>query len=299
MDQLSLLIDAKNQLGECVLWCDRSRRVFWTDILAARLHAYSVVDGEMQTWEMPERLSCFALTESDDRLLLGLASRLAFFDLSSGLVTPICPVEDHLPTTRINDGRCDRQGRFVFGTMNEAPGKPAIGGFYRLNTDLSLQRLPLPAVSISNSICFSPDGKSMYYCDSLQRVIYRWDGYAQGSAGQQHKLVDLSDEVAEPDGSTIDADGFLWNAQWAAGRVVRYAQDGSVDRVMTLPASQPSCVCLGGEKFEQLFVTSARQSLSVDDIAAQPLAGGLFHAQLQGVHGLAENRFAGRTGAAS
>ncbi|WP_394777626.1 SMP-30/gluconolactonase/LRE family protein [Undibacterium sp.] len=295
MDQIKLLIDAKNQLGECVLWCDRTHRVFWTDILLARLHAYEPASGASKTWDMPERLSNFALTEDDNRLLLGLASRMAFFDLDSGEITPICTVEADLPTTRVNDGRCDRQGRFVFGTMNEAKGKPAIGGFYRLNKDLSLQRLPLPAVSIANSICFSPDGNSMYFCDSMKGIIYRWDGYGSGhtDAGLLHAIVDLSESSGAPDGSVIDAEGFLWNAQWGGERVVRYTSDGREDRVLPVPTSQPSCVCLGGPQFDELFVTTARDWLSEEKLAAQPQAGGLFHTQLQHIRGLPESRFAG------
>lgn len=295
MNQIKLLIDAKNQLGECVLWCDRTQRVFWTDILSARLHAYSPATAESKTWDMPERLSNFALTEDEDRLLIGLASRLAFFNLANGDITPVCAVEAELPTTRVNDGRCDRQGRFVFGTMNEAHGKPAIGGFYRLNADLSLQRLPLPAVSIANSICFSPDGNSMFFCDSMKGIIYRWDGYGSGHTdpGLLHAIVDLSGGAGAPDGSVIDAEGFLWNAQWGGERVVRYTPDGREDRVLAVPTSQPSCVCLGGPQFDQLFVTSARDWLSEEKLAAQPQAGGLFHAQLQDIRGLPESRFAG------
>ncbi|MES2102780.1 MAG: SMP-30/gluconolactonase/LRE family protein [Pseudomonadota bacterium] len=295
MSEAELLIDAKNRLGECVLWCDRTQRVFWTDIQSARLHAYAPATQEMRTWEMPERLSSFAFTNDDNRLLLGLASRLAFFDLSTAAITPICPVEADLPTTRINDGRCDRQGRFVFGTMNEAPGKPAIGGFYRLNADLSLQRLPLPPVAIANSLCFSLDGSTMFYCDSMQGIVYRWDGYDSddASAGRIQAFVDLSADSAAPDGSTIDAEGFLWNAQWGGRRVVRYAMDGRADRTVTVPTSQPSCACLGGEQLDQLFITSARDEISEERLARQPQAGGLFHTHLQDVRGVPECRFAG------
>ncbi|GGC84307.1 SMP-30/gluconolactonase/LRE family protein [Undibacterium terreum] len=293
MSQVNLLVDAKNQLGECVLWCDRTRRVFWTDIQSARLHAHSPVSGETQTWELPERLCNFAFTEDSNRLLAGFASGFSFFDLTTAAITPICKVEADLPDTRLNDGRCDRQGRFVFGTMNEAEEKTAIGSFYRLNADLSLERLPLPSIAIANSICFSPDGNSMFYCDSMQGIIHRWDGYGSGNtdAGQFHIFADLSADTGAPDGSCIDAEGFLWNAQWGGKRVVRYAPDGRVDISLDVPTSQPSCVCLGGEQLDQLFVTTARESMSEERIARQPQAGGLFHAQLQGIRGLAENRF--------
>ncbi|MEJ7805591.1 MAG: SMP-30/gluconolactonase/LRE family protein, partial [Telluria sp.] len=145
---LELLVDVENQLGECVLWCERSERVLWTDILGATLYAHQPATGKTSTWTMPEPLASFALTGDDQQLLLGLASQLALFDLATGAVTPICQVEAGL-TTRLNDGRCDRQGRFVFGTFNTAQPRAPIGGYYRLNADLTLDRLPLGHCAIA------------------------------------------------------------------------------------------------------------------------------------------------------
>ena len=291
--QLELLIDARNTLGEGVLWCERSHRVYWTNIHVQRLHCFCQTTGVLNEWVMPERLCCFALTQDENIMLLGLASRLVFFDLRTQAVTAICTVEDELPMTRVNDGRCDRLGRFVFGTMDERADKEAIGHFYRLNHDLILERLPLPRIAIANSICFSTDGASMYFCDSMKKIIWCWDGYASGDVARIRVFADLSFGAAAPDGATVDADGFLWSAQWGGARVVRYAPDGSIDRTLSLPVSQPSCVCLGGPSLNELFVTSAQESLSIAMLAAEPLAGGLFHTLLDDVRGLPEVRFGG------
>jgi L-arabinonolactonase len=290
----SLLIDARNQLGECVLWCERAQCVWWTDIMGCTLWRHSPATGITLSWLMPERLASFALTSTDDVLLLGLASRLAYFDCSSGSFTAICTVEPELPSTRVNDGRCDRQGRFVFGTCNEALGQAPIGSFYRLNADLSLERLALGPVSISNSICFSPDGHTMYYCDSLTKTIRCCTYGPSGGAVSDDKLfADLQREPGVPDGSLVDADGYLWNAQWGGARVVRYAPDGNVDRVLPLPVSQPSCVAFGGAGLNELYISSARVSMSADALAQEPQAGGLFHYSLPGAAGLPESRFSG------
>lgn len=289
---LELLVDARNTLGECVLWCERSKRVLWTDIEGATLYAHHPASGRTSMWPMPERLCCFAFTSMDDRLLIGLASQLAFFDFSSGTVTPICKVEADLPDTRVNDGRCDRQGRFVFGTFNQAQPKTAIGSFYRLNADLSLERLPLPRVAIANSICFSPDGATMYFADSMEKLIRCCDyDPVSGSIGGQRVFADLRAGAGEPDGSTIDADGYLWNALWGANKVVRYAPDGTPERELASPASQPSCVALGGAGFDTVYVTSARVGLSASALAAEAAAGGLFSAVQAGMRGLPEQRF--------
>ena len=284
---LEAMVDAKNQLGECVLWCERTGRVLWTDILGATLYAHTPSTGKTEQWAMPEALASFALTGSDDRLLLGLASQLAFYDFSTGAVTPICEVETGL-TTRLNDGRCDRQGRFVFGTFNMALPKQRIGAYYRLGADLKLERLPLPACAIANSICFSPDGATMFYCNSPDRAIRCCDyDPLTGTISNDRVFATLGGGTGEPDGSCIDADGYLWNAEWGARKVVRYAPDGSVDRVIEVAALQPSCVALGGPDLNVLYVTSARVDI------AEPKAGdgALFQAALSGVCGIPESRF--------
>lgn len=286
---LTLLVDAENELGECVLWCERSARLLWTDILGAALFAHDPATGKTQRWAMPEALASFALTASTDRLLLGLASQLAMFDMTTCTVTPICPVEEGL-ATRLNDGRCDRQGRFVFGTFHAVEPRERIGSYWRLDASLQLARLPLPGCAIANSICFSPDGATMYYCNSPDRAIRCCDyDTATGAISGDRLFAVVPGDAGEPDGSCIDADGYLWNAQWGAACVVRYAPDGTVERVLDTPALQPSCVALGGSRFDQLFVTSARVGM------AEPAVhdGGLFSATLDGIRGLPEPRFAG------
>lgn len=292
--QASLIIDGQHELGECPLWCDRTQSLYWTDIHASVLWNYQPEGHRTRSWVMPERLSVFALTGDSRRLLLGLASRLAFFDLDSGTVTPICDVEQDLPTTRLNDGRCDRQGRFVFGTLNEDRGRSPIGSFYRLDKDLSLHRLPLPGVAISNSICFSPAGTRMYYCDTLQRNIMCCDyDPVSGAIGAPQLFVDLRDAPGAPDGSAIDADGYLWSAQWGGARVARYSPDGMLDRVVAVPVAQPSCPAFGGADLQTLYVTTAQEGMSAVARVDMPASGGLFALQLERIRGLPEARFAG------
>jgi L-arabinonolactonase len=289
---MELLVDSRNELGEGVLWCERTARLLWTDIPGAVLWTHVPATGETRRWPMPERLCSFALTDDDARLLVGLASGLAFFDFDSGAVTPICAVEADLPSTRLNDGRCDRQGRFVFGTFNQDSNPRApIGGFYRLNRDLSLERLPLGGVAIANSICFSPDGATMYYCDSQTLEIRQCDyDPASGAVGKARVFVPAGAAPGEPDGSAIDAEGCLWSARWGAGQVVRFTPAGKIDRVLHLAAPQPSCVAFGGPGLGVLYATSARQWLSDEQLEAAPLSGGLFQQALD-VRGLPESRF--------
>jgi L-arabinonolactonase len=289
MAAMELVVDGRHVLGEGIVWDDRTGRLFWTDIERSELWSLRPESRELQRWPLPERLCSMALTGIDDRLLLGLASGLAFFDLRSGEPTRICDVEPDVATTRLNDGRVDRQGRFVFGMFNQAENpKHPVGGFYRLNHDLSVERLPLGGVAIANSICFSPDGGTMYYADSATGEIRCCD-YGTGVANPR-VFAPADAAPGDPDGSTIDADGFLWSTRWGAGQVVRFAPDGSVDRVVTLAAPQPTCPAFGGPDLGVLYVTSAAVGMSADALAAAPGSGGVF-AHVPGVRGLPEERF--------
>ncbi|CAB3704992.1 L-arabinolactonase [Paraburkholderia phenoliruptrix] len=271
----ALVVDSKCTLGEGATWCAQTGRFYWTDIEGARLWRYDPADGRSTSWAMPERLATFALCADPHYLLLGLASRLAFFDLATGETRHIVDVEPGL-NTRVNDGRCDRQGRFVFGTKDEGSPLQAIGGFYRLNRDLTLERLPLPAPAISNSIAFSPDGATMYYCDSPTREIRACDYGADGSVANDRLFTRLADATGEPDGSTVDRDGGLWNAQWGGARVVRYGAGGVETERVEVPTVQPSCVALGGAQLGTLYITSARVGLDAAALAADSRAGGVF-----------------------
>ncbi|MGU3780556.1 SMP-30/gluconolactonase/LRE family protein [Burkholderia metallica] len=286
----TLLADSRNTLGEGVTWCDRTHALYWVDIEGAQLWRCRADGSDLTPWTMPERLACFALTGDPDVLLVGLATHLAFFDLRSGTFTRIVDVEPERPT-RLNDGRCDPFGAFVFGMKDEGSEPPqAVGGFYRLDADLTLERLALPPAAIANSIAFSPDGAKMTFCDSLVREIFVCD-YSRAGVANIRSFARLTDADGDPDGSTMDRDGGLWNAQWGGRRVVRYGPDGVETERIAVPTAQPSCTALDGEG--RLYVTSARVGLSDDALAGDPHAGGVFVAQTRHA-GLPTARFAGK-----
>lgn len=271
-------------LGEGLQWHAGSGRWWWTDIENARLYAWTPGAAARLEVELPERLGCFAHTRSGG-LLLGLASQLATLRLPDlqavGVVRaapePLVAVEAALPTTRINDGRCDRDGAFVFGTLDEARPRQAIGGFYQYSHAHGLRRLALDGVAIANSICFSPDGRRMHYCDTLTRRLMVCD-YDSPTARVSEPRVFATKEVPDawPDGSTIDAQGALWNAEWGHGSVARYAPDGRLLARYAVPAPHVSCPALGGPAGDQLAVTTARQELTSAQLMAHPASGSLF-----------------------
>ncbi|WP_227494145.1 SMP-30/gluconolactonase/LRE family protein [Ramlibacter pallidus] len=285
----ALRVDARATLGECPLWCERSASLWWTDIQSCTLSRWRPADGSLRHWTLPDRVGSFAFCAGDDRLLLGLATGIALFHPETQALSPIVPL-DAPPAEglRINDGRCDREGRFVFGMFNTA--EAPVGHFYRVHGDLRIERLPLPPAGVANSIAFSPDGRTMYYADSPTRTIFRADYAADGRVGAPRVFVTLAASEGYPDGSTVDANGGLWNAQWEGGCVVRYDSEGRETARIALPATRPTCPAFGGTTLDTLYVTSARIGLRPEALAQQPAAGGVLEMQ-PGWHGLPESRF--------
>lgn len=292
MKAARLLVDARARLGECPLWCERTGALYWTDIESATLSRWRAADGQLRQWTLPQRVGSFALCARDSQLLLGLASGIALFDTERETLSPIVPVVpagNTQPGLRINDGRCDRQGRFVFGMFN--PAEAPVGHFHRVDAQLRVERLPLPPAGVGNSIAFSPDGAAMYYTDSPARTIWRVDYGADGRLGAPQVFVRLPADGGFADGSTVDADGGLWNAQWKGSRVVRYDAAGVETARFDIPASQPTCPAFGGAALDQLYVSTARIGLDDAALALEPDAGGIFVLQ-PGARGLPESRFA-------
>ncbi|MBC3956391.1 SMP-30/gluconolactonase/LRE family protein [Pseudomonas triticifolii] len=280
------LTDTTSLLGECPVWCERTQRLFWTDIPGCELLALDPVSGEVRRWRVPEPLGSFALTADKDVLLLGLASCLGYYNLSTGRFTNIT-VTPGVPGTRINDGRCDRMGNFVFSTMDAGEPVQTIGRFHRLNAEtLKTETLDIAEVAIPNSLCFSPDGSTMYYADSLQGCIFCCD---YPSLENKRVFTTINGQGA-PDGSCIDAQGFLWNAEWGGSRVVRYAHDGKVDSLIESPCVQTTCPVLAGPGYKTLYCTSARAGLDTPSDSD----GALIKAEVIVGAGLPEERFAGQ-----
>jgi len=294
----ALLVDCRCELGEGLVWSVERRAWLWTDIERSQLWMYDPELDHARHWSLPERLGSFALCTSG-KLLLALAKRLALVELdltrADGRelsVNTLATVESDLPTTRTNDGRTDRAGNFVFGTMNEAADGAALGSFYQYSAKHGLRQLALGGIVTANSTCFSLDGRTMFYCDSRQRRIMVCD-YDAGSAhvANIREFVAFGDLAGGPDGSIIDADGHLWNAGWGAAKVRRFAPDGSIACEIDVPAKNVTCPAFGGPRLEELCVTTARRKMSAAELEAMPDAGGVFGVVPDGVRGVSDALF--------
>jgi L-arabinonolactonase len=259
----------RSMLGECPLWCERTQSLWWTDIDGFKLHRWHAESGEARYWPMPDRVGSFALTEDADVLLLGFVAEMALYDLRQQRKLHRVGVDRPDTGIRINDGRCDAQGRFVFGFYGPSGTKP--GAFHRVDRHMRVEKLPLPPAEVANSIAFSPDGSRMYFADSARQKIWVSDYAEDGMVGGPRLLVSYTDGF--PDGSEVDADGGLWNAVYAGRRVVRLDATGRETHRLTLGAGRPTCPAFGGPGLRTLFVTSAYQEMSDERRVAEPLAG--------------------------
>ena len=280
-------LDARATLGEGAVWCDRARVLWWVDIEGPALHRFDPATGADHAWPMPESIGCLALGR-DRSVVVALASGLARFDPQTERLDRFLELEANEPDTRLNDGRCDRQGRFWVGSMaRNAAG--ARGRLYRCDTTRATPMLA--GIQVPNSIAFSPDGRTMYFADTPTGTIRAFDldpATGRLSAERDFTTVRLLDGL--PDGATVDADGGLWVAQWDGGRISRFHPDGRLDRSIRLPVPRPTCCAFGGADLETLFVTSARIGLDAKALERAPLSGGVFSLR-PGEHGLPEPRF--------
>ena len=281
------IVPVGNTLGEGVLWDPAGERVWWTDIQERRLFRYDPQRRALERFDLPERLGSFGLVEGCDDIVAAFESGFAFYHPETARLDWVARPDHGAANIRFNDGRVDRQGRFWAGSMVEGPGEPT-GKLYCLRGGKPEVRLT--GIAISNSICFSPDGKHLYFADTPQRTILRYDLDATTGAIANRRVFAQTPHGAFPDGSNVDSHGHVWNAHWGAGRVVRYAPDGSTVGTIDVPATQPTCIAFGGKDLDLLFVSSARQNLSEAVLAREPHAGDLFVYKVD-IKGLADSRF--------
>lgn len=286
-----LEVDAGDAHGEGVLWSAEHGLLMWTDIHGRRLWTLDPATGRAEAHAVPGRLCCFAprLGRPWHHVVAAFSDGFALLDVATGARTEIAAFEPERPTTRLNDGRTDPAGRFVAGGMDEGEPMRPISSVWRLDADLSLVRL-IEGVGCSNGTCFAPDGRTMYFADSQERVIRAYDyDPATGALGAVRPLARVD---GTPDGACVDAEGFVWSAIWEGYRVERRSPDGRLDRTIAVPVAKPTCCAFGGADLATLYITTSRLDESPERLAREPQAGGLFALE-PGIRGLPGMSFAG------
>lgn len=287
-----VVLDCRNNLGESIVWDERAGRLWWANIHVGEVWSWDPFGSAApEIFPIGRRVGAIGL-RAGDGLVLALENEFAFYDPKTGALQPIADVEADLPTTRLNDGRIDPAGRFLCGGMHEAMPQRHISAVYALDPDGTIKRR-IGDIACANSTCWSPDGRTLYFANMPLRRIDAYDyDVANGEISNPRLFASLEGEPGLADGSAVDAEGYLWNAQWGGGKLVRYAPDGTVDRQVALPVTNPTCLAFGGPDLDVLFITSAWFGLDDARRAAEPLAGSLF-AFRPGVRGLPEHRFTG------
>ena len=274
----------RDLLGESPIWSTAEQALYWVDIRRPALRRLDEATGTVETHDMPAMVGAIALATLPWHLVVALAERVALYDWRTGAMETVAELPRPIPGHRFNDGRCDRAGRFWVGTMHNIT-RAAEGTLFRLDPT-GLTPI-LSGVAIPNSLAWSPDGQVMYFADSLHHAINRYEYDLESGTPGPASLLATTVPPGFPDGSTVDAEGFLWNAEFNAARVVRYSPDGAVDRVIRMPVDRPTACAFGGPNLDRLYITTTSQDMDEDTLAAAPLAGALLAID-PGVRGLPE-----------
>lgn len=289
--KIDVLIDVKTELGEGPLWDVGQQRLYFIDSKGCRIHRCTEDGREVRAWNVPDLIGSMALRKDGTGAIVALKSGFHFLDFETGETQLIADPGHDQPGTRLNDGKCDRRGRFFAGSMDMQESGPT-GRLYRVDPDLSVTVIDRGIVC-SNGPCFSPDDRTFYFQDSWAGEIWAYDYDVQtGSATNRRSFarVDTSNGGAA-DGSTVDSEGCLWNALVYDGKIVRFAPDGTVDRVIDMPVRKVTSVAFGGPDLDILYVTSMAKPplprFPVDGV----LGGSVFAVHGLGVRGVPEPRF--------
>lgn len=285
-----LLVDAHAEIAEGPLWDPFEQTLLWAECLAGVVHRLDPATGADVTYEVGQLVGSVSWTRSG-ALVVAMRGGFALLDRGSTAPRLVAAVEGEGVETWMNDGACDRAGRFWAGTASRSRSTRS-AALYRLDPNHSAHQV-VGGIGLSNGIGWSPDDRRLYHVDSAAQGVDVFD-FDLETAGlrNRRRLVDVDPAVGIPDGLTVDVEGCIWLAVWGSSRVWRYTPTGRLDRVVTAPVSQVTSCTFGGRDLDQLLITSAAEGLSVSQRRAQPYAGGLFRAD-PGISGLPPQGYAG------
>ena len=272
-------------LGEGPHYDAGSGALYWVDIVAGEAWRMDVATRKAESWPFGGPVSA-VVPRAIGGLMVARANGLVFFDPASAKQTPFCAPEADLTGNRSNEARVDPTGRFWLGTMqnNIGPNKEDLpitrstGALHRIDADGQFEKV-VSGVGVSNTLCWDEARGRLYFADSRAGVIsvFDWDR-ANGHITNQ-RLFATKHERGVPDGSALDAEGYLWNCRWGGKCIIRYNPDGGIDRIIDTPVTNPTSCVFGGASLRTLYVTSAYQGMSPAQRAANPMEGALLMAR--------------------
>ena len=284
-------------VAEGPVWDGQKGKLFWVDIIGKAIHAHDPALDRGKRWLSEDFPTALALSQDGNRAMVALADGMAWFDFDDGVFKPFTAV-DPMDGNRLNEGKCDPQGRFWTGSMQtnlnpDGSGRAMdrnSGALFRIDPDGTVSPHTEHVFGISNTLAWSPDGRTFYFGDSVRNVIFAYDWHADDGAISNPRVHLEGFERGAPDGSAIDEHGCLWNARFGGSCLVRITPGGEIDRIVELPVTNPTSCTFGGPDRKQLFVTSAQFTLSDHQLAANPMEGAVLCAAVD-TPGVPDHRF--------
>jgi sugar lactone lactonase YvrE len=261
------------ELGEGPVWVQRDAALWFVDIKKHQIHRYNPADGSTKSWAAPQQVG-FILPAERGGFVAGLQSGLHHFDERSGAFELITHVEPDKPNNRLNDGVTDPEGRIWFGTMDNGE-KEKSGAFYCFANG-KLTRTAIDGIAITNGPAVSPDGRLLYFVDTLKGTIQCAEILGDGQLGERRPFAKIDPKDGHPDGPTIDSEGCVWISLYAGWEAWRYSPGGELLERVRFPVANITKIAFGGDALRDVYATTARQLLSPEVIARQPQIGDLF-----------------------
>ncbi|WCN09726.1 SMP-30/gluconolactonase/LRE family protein [Marinomonas mediterranea] len=289
MPEMQCVLDAKAKLAECPRWDEQSQTLYFVDIDSFTLNAFHPETNKTKSRQFDEEIGCFSLT-NDGGFIAAFRSGIYTFDSFDGPLSTYWKADYEQSTTRFNDGRCDAKGRFLAGTMY-APKDAFLGALHQFsngsNTVLD------QAAWTSNGLAFSPNNTTMYYSDTPNHVVYKFDYDVEtGTPSNKQVFIEFPRGKGRPDGAAMDTEGNYWSALYQGQRVVKISPEGQILAEYPVPATFPTMCAFGGPDMKTLYVTTCRAAQSDEELEQFPNAGGIFALNVDAT-GLVEPRFAG------
>jgi sugar lactone lactonase YvrE len=286
--EVRIAYPSQNIVGEVPLWHPVEQRLYWVDTRKPCLQRLNA-DDTVTVWHMPAHIGSYVFRKGGG-IVAALKTGFAAIDLDTDVVTHIVNPEPDMPDNRLNDGRCDRWGRYWAGTRNVGLTEPT-GSLYRLDPDFSCTKMDSGFI-VPNGTAFSPDNQTLIFGDSAGETMYRYDlDGPTGKISNRRPFLKTHHLPWRVDGATFDAEGYYWCALLGDWSIGRFDAEGRLDRIIRLPVSHPTMCNFGGPELDVLYVTSGSVFLSPEERARQPNAGALFSIHGLGVRGVPESMF--------
>lgn len=289
--EIKAIVDCKTILGEGPLWDVREQKLYWIDSYGSRIFRADENGNGVENWEVPEKIGALALRETGGAVL-SLANGFYLFDFATGKAELVQRLAHKGPTVRLNDGKVDRKGRFIAGSMDVTEEAP-LGIVYSLGTNHEVTQID-DGITVSNGPCWSPDHSIFYFADSRSRAIWAYDyDIETGAVANKRKFCAFGPEDGLPDGATVDAEGCVWSAGVYKSKIHRFDPDGRRMLTIDMPVVCVTSVMFGGPGLDRLYATSMLRAPVPGIVETGPLAGSLFVIDGLGVKGLPEYRYKG------